>query len=374
MDGEPAKRNDVVEEGDGTIHWTVTGGMPEVPKIELPAEVAQSLSDTSKRYSDMFASVAAISEAYSKVIPSMDTIRESVNSISSVLANLPDYTSMVQGMYPALAQFAENVKLLVSTIDLNAVSESFRRTLLERQRAELLVRAKWPLFLVDDVAVCSALDELMLGDFDEGISERVSEIACKNLDSEWLDETLARWAEHDELSDGVRALLDRAVKRHENGDYEGCVALLMNLFEGLIEKYLPKANLNDGQIKEFDVHAGRHGLRPLRIDENKLRRLSARDRVLLMMMLADDGMYAIRCAVDYIVDVVLTGKMDDALAARNPLRNKICHGDQTEYDTKEHSLKAILVTDIMIRLGSAVLALQVDAECDGESQGGQTLP
>ena len=231
------------------------------------------------------------------------------------------------------------------------------------------MRAKWPLFLVDDVAVCSALDELMLVDFDEDISERVSEIACKNLDSGWLDETLARWAEHDELPNGVRALLGRAAKRHENGDYEGCVALLMNLFEGLIERYLPKVNLNDGQIKEFDVHAGRHGLRPLHIDENKLRRLSARDRVLLMMMLADDGMYAIRCAVDYIVDVVLTGKMDDGLAARNPLRNKICHGDQTEYGTKEHSLKAILVTDIMIRLGSAVIALQVDAECDGESQG-----
>ena len=80
-------------------------------------------------------------------------------------------------------------------------------------------------------------------------------------------------------------------------------------------------------------------------------------------------MCTIRCAVDYIVDVVLTGKMDDELAARNPLRNKICHGDQTEYDTKEHSLKVILVTDIMIRLGSAVLALQADAECGGESQG-----
>lgn len=81
------------------------------------------------------------------------------------------------------------------------------------------------------------------------------------------------------------------------------------------------------------------------------------------------GMCTIRCAVDYIVDVVLTGKMDDELAARNPLRNKICHGDQTEYGTKEHSLKAILVTDIMIRLGSAVLALRADVECDGESQG-----
>lgn len=142
MDEEPAKRNDVAEEGDSTIHWTVTGGMPEVPKIELPAEVVQNLSDTSKRYSDMFASVAVISEAYGKVIPSMDTICESVNSISSVLANLPDYTSMVQGVYPALAQFAENVKLLASTIDLNAVGESLRCTLSERQGAELLVRAK----------------------------------------------------------------------------------------------------------------------------------------------------------------------------------------------------------------------------------------
>lgn len=159
MDEEPAKRNNVAEDGDGTIYWTVTNGMPEASKIELPAEVIQGLSDASKSYSDMFASVAASSEAYSKVMPS---IRESVSSISSVLANLPDYSSMVQGMYLALAQFAENIKRLVSTIDLSAVSESLRRTLLERQKAELLAQAKWPLFMIDDVAVCSVLDELML--------------------------------------------------------------------------------------------------------------------------------------------------------------------------------------------------------------------
>ena len=33
-----------------------------------------------------------------------------------------------------------------------------------------------------------------------------------------------------------------------------------------------------------------------------------------------------------------------------PLRNKICHGDQLNFGTEEHSLKAILTVDMLIQL------------------------
>lgn len=44
---------------------------------------------------------------------------------------------------------------------------------------------------------------------------------------------------------------------------------------------------------------------------------------------------------------------DEAIAAHNPLRNKICHGVQTNYGTEEHSLKAILAINLITRLGCA---------------------
>lgn len=69
-------------------------------------------------------------------------------------------------------------------------------------------------------------------------------------------------------------------------------------------------------------------------------------------------------AIGYIVGVTLTNDMDDELAAHNPLRNKICHGVQTEYGSLEYSLKAILVTDIVIRCVAA--ALEGQATLEGE--------
>lgn len=65
-----------------------------------------------------------------------------------------------------------------------------------------------------------------------------------------------------------------------------------------------------------------------------------------------------------MVDVVLINAKDfDGKAAHNPLSNKICHGQQTNYGTKEHSIKAILATDIVIRLGCAA-KLALDSKSD----------
>lgn len=33
-----------------------------------------------------------------------------------------------------------------------------------------------------------------------------------------------------------------------------------------------------------------------------------------------------------------------------PLRNKICHGEQLDFGTKEYSLKSILIIDMLIKL------------------------
>ena len=46
----------------------------------------------------------------------------------------------------------------------------------------------------------------------------------------------------------------------------------------------------------------------------------------------------------------------DIIGAHNPLRNKICHGLQTNYGTLEHSPKAMLAVDIVIRLPGMVRA------------------
>ena len=376
MDEEPLKCGDAAGEGDGKICWTVTGGgpvlggMPEVPKIVLPPEVVQGFADTSKHYGAMLSSVTGISEACRKAMPSVDVIPDSLRSISSVLKNLPDYSSMVQGMVPALSSLAEITREVTCGISFKGISDAIRPIALEAKRVEILGRANWPMYLVDDAGVCNDLDALSLYATDEELRDAVSEIACAALGFDWLGETRSRWESHDELTPGEKGVLKRALDRHEKGDYEGCVALLMNLFEGLIKKYCPSEvkKLEGDQAELFDLHAEKLGLNLSHDEEGKARKLkNAKDKVLIMLLLSESGWYTFQHAVDYIVSVVLTNRMDADIAEHNPLRNKICHGDQTEYGTKEQSLKAILVTDIMIRFGAAVLIGWADAKCDGGS-------
>lgn len=85
-----------------------------------------------------------------------------------------------------------------------------------------------------------------------------------------------------------------------------------------------------------------------------MRKLYAKDKLLVLLVRTDNGMWVWDAATSYISDVVLTNDKDQhGLAAHNPLRNKICHCEQTNYGTREHSLKAILAIDIVMRLGCA---------------------
>lgn len=76
---------------------------------------------------------------------------------------------------------------------------------------------------------------------------------------------------------------------------------------------------------------------------------------------------------DYIKNVTLYSGKDYSHIDNQPLRNKIGHGDQLNFDTKEHSLKAILTIDMMVQLAYEINRI-VDlrkSNDDGEEAQGQ---
>lgn len=372
MDEEPLPGNGASDEDDKSVQWSCLGdndglsNLPAVSTAPLSPEVLQYFSDVGERCSNIISSVASISGTYCNVLPAMDAIRESMGSISSVLKNLPDYTSMVQGMVSALSYLAEATREVACGVDLKAITDAFRPIALKFKRVKILGRTNWPMYLVDDAEVCSRLDMLSEDVTDAELRELVSEIAFDTLDDNWLKEIRDRWEDHDELTDCEKRVLNSALNRHEKSDYEGCVALLMNLLEGLIEKYCPSGmkKLEGEQADQFDRYASKLGVNPSHNKKGEPRKLAyAKDKVLLLVLLSENGLYTFQHAADYIVSVILTNVMDADIAAHNPLRNKICHGVQTDFDTLEHSLKAVLVTDIVIRFGAAVLAGQMEIDC-----------
>lgn len=371
LDGEPNKTSD-------KISWS-TEGAPfpfknnsGLAMLKLPDEALRAFAQAQELSSGMTSAMESIQAGYRQMRDSMLATREVFKAASTAWANLPDYASMFRNAYPALQRFADYAKEVTRGIDFDVITSTLRPIALKAKRIDLLGRANWPMYLVDDEEVCNGLDMLSPQATDEELKELVAGVACANLDSEWLGETRSRWEDHAELSSGERGVLARALNRHERGDFEGCVALLMNLFEGLVEKYFPdEMSKLDGERAElFDLHAKKLGVGLSRKRNGKPRELTnAKDKVLVMVVLSENGWYTFEHAAEYIVGVTFTNAMDAHLAAHNPLRNKICHGQQTEYGTQEHSLKAILVTDIVIRYGTAILEGQTDAESEDGHQG-----
>ena len=73
-------------------------------------------------------------------------------------------------------------------------------------------------------------------------------------------------------------------------------------------------------------------------------------RLLQMTVMTESGMMLWNAMAKYLQSEILCSSESKKRWATQPLRNKICHGDQLNFGTKEHSLKAILTIDMLIQL------------------------
>lgn len=319
-------------------------------------KVCAALAENQAIYSSIAMSSLNVNKEISRHFINFDTLNEISKHAMSSLPITTDYSAVLQAARPTMERIAKAAKAVTDAIDLSSMVNAFKPIALKLNRLTLLAKAEWPLYLVENPKACERIDSLPEGIEDEELKSRISEIAYECLNEKWLDETKDLWLSHNELSDGEIKLLLSAVERHRNKDFEGCVSLLMNILEGLIEKYAPQNKPLDGEQTElFNTYARQLGLKET-IDKGKHRNLNnIKDKVLLILISSESGWLAFNKAVDYLVRVTLTNSMNFDLATHNPLRNKICHGEQTEFGTLEHSLKSILVADLIIRYGGALL-------------------
>lgn len=340
------------------------------PRIKASANPYSAPQQSASRNQKVYAEIAKNQAIHGPLAPSALNTNKQIKSNSnnfdtfnaismdemSPLITTKDYGAILQATRPALQRAEKTAKAMADAIDISPMVNAFKPIALKYNRLAILTKAQWPMHLVENQKACERIDSLPEGIEDEELKYRISEIAYECLNEKWLDETKALWQSHNELSDGEMHLLLSALERHRNKDYEGCVSLLMNLFEGLIEKYAPQIkSLGGEQTEMFNAYAEQLGLKGTTTKDKPRNLNNIKDKVLMILISSESGWLALDKAVDYLVKVTLANRMNSDLAAHNPLRNKICHGEQTEFGTLEHSLKSILVTDLMIRYGSALL-------------------
>lgn len=302
---------------------------------------------------------------YAEVTKSLSAIRElQLESMRVIVDKMKNSAAMAECIRLALApayelarSVSESAAKIVSEIDFSGLRTAILPLITQASYINILIRTNWPLYLIDDREM---LDEVLALDasFDvPTLSDEIAGIARERLGSEWLNELKVRWGNHDELTQGEHEILKCALLHYESCDYASCVSMLMCLFGGLLNKYYGEpVKLQGYDAEVFDYFASRHGINAAE-GEGKPRLLkAAKDKIVVLILRSEGGYFVWQAAGGYIVDVVLTNRMDEDIALHNPLRNKICHGIQTNYGTWEHALKAILVTDILIRLGDMTLA------------------
>lgn len=150
----------------------------KTPNIGLDSKVIRGFSDSYRRYSEATASVAQVCENYGKLLPSVDVIRDAVDAVSGYAVSLSDFSLMFQNACLSLQQFAIASRKLALKVDLGGVFDSLRPIALKTKRIELLGKANWPMYLVDDAKVCNELDMLPAHVDDEELRELVADIAC----------------------------------------------------------------------------------------------------------------------------------------------------------------------------------------------------
>ncbi len=343
----------------------------------LPPETIEHLRRIAEKNQELFSGIKPdlVKMGMLESMPNISRISfQGLNNFPALSSTWTPFQNIVAAVQPkmfesaqAMARIYESIsKPIFAEIDFDGIKLAMLPLQKRMHVLEVMKESNWPLYLVGNDLLTTELENISLAQDGASIVEEVAKVAFSYLDEEWLASVSERWSQALGLEPCEADVLVKALRYHGSGDYAACVSMLMCMFGGLIAGYFGSTVVLDQEDEEmmFNAMAEEYGLVP--ISERKGNKLgNAKDIVLIALLRAEDGgQLAWRNAVSYLIQIVLANNMDEEIAAHNPLRNKICHGAQTNYDTKEHSLKAILATDLVIRLGCAALEGRIVQEED----------
>lgn len=210
-----------------------------------------------------------------------------------------------------------------------------------------LEKLQWPLYFVYDDKI---MDRLKIYGYLSEENERVvREIVFDFCTVDFVEKLFEDWTQSSVINEKRIPILREAIELYKNDAYYGCVALLSCQLNGIITDTY-KMQVSYG--KEFDLEEVKDAYKnfnPNAKEPNKIDKKREKNQLLWFITVAEEGIVYWIKAIEYIYNIILTS--DDAMNECNhPCRNKICHGIQMNYGTKEHSLKSILTIDMMIRL------------------------
>jgi len=269
--------------------------------------------------------------------------------------------SMHSEAMQASAILAKRFGEMIASFDFTPILKKLGEALIPLNYISLLRRVKWPVFLIDDAMLrdnimeaCSAHDDL----------ERVKEIIFDYCTDEFLASIEGNWKNCEAIALDRKPILSEAMLMHRYGYYYASTSMLMCQIYGIASDVADIAKKNGLELSEEEKKDISEYFEIAKEDIDK-----EKGKLMQMTAITQSGWLLWNSIARYLKEEILCSSDSKKRWKTQPLRNKICHGDQLNYGTKEHSLKAILTIDMLVKLADAIygVAKKKKGECVDES-------
>lgn len=258
-------------------------------------------------------------------------------------------------------QFGQKIAQTIAAYDFAPMLKNLSEAMIPIRYIHLLEQVKWPLFLIDDK---NLRDQILSACIDNEDAEAVKEIAFAYCDEAFLGALEEDWLKCSAIKQDRKPILSEALQMHKQGYYYASVSILMCQVYGVASDIVDLAKKGGLEIDDDakDFVSEHFEIKREDIDKEK-------GKLMQMVVMTESGQLLWDAMASYLKEEILCSSDSKQRWATQPLRNKICHGDQLNFGSKEHSLKAILSVDMLIQLAYEInRIIELNKEDTSESR------
>lgn len=271
------------------------------------------------------------------ISPQMQQLVQTAQMVNNAVITMVQSEAMQVAL-----EVSRKIAELVKSFDFTPMLKKFSEAMIPIRYVYLLERLKWPVFLIDDESLRQNIMDAckQSDDFDA-----VREIILSYCGEGFLNAVECDWNACDAIKVERKPILSEALTLHKLGYYHATTSLLMCQVYGVASDIVDIAKSNglvlDHEAKE--LVAENFEIKLEDIDKEK-------GRLLQMTAITESGYLLWEAMANYLKNEILCSSDSKKRWESQPLRNKICHGDQLNFGTQEHSIKAILTIDMLVQL------------------------
>lgn len=240
-------------------------------------------------------------------------------------------------------QSFEALSSIVQQINSLENSERLNKAFAHGAYLQNAYEAKWPVFHFYDESFEREFSNVCSQENKEKQNELLLRMTDAYCNGEYWDGRKTVWRKSKIVGPARLAIFEEAITLHKFGYYYGATALLSCQIYGVaneVSAYIRRHGLELTKRRKTHL-AEKRGIKPNDIDKEK-------GRLLQSTSFLTSGAFIWYYMYRYLSEEILCSSDRKERWNTQPLRNKICHGEQTNFGTKEHSLKALLTIDLLM--------------------------